>query len=681
LPDGYICPTALDAIAEDNVYQCIVDSSAEIARGGQTYSVTANVQDYYLMEDLVSITDDPSVLPEGWFTGLSSFKAVELTVSWVSGDDDRPGFQGAPEDDVHLGSGALTVSSIIPSIPNLGSAKIAEEPDDEEGTVIPYQPGQRPDIVRLDLNGGKFKESTTPRPDVVRSDSLAETWFDVITYNQSGDASFLRREEFLVISCECELMAADENNLALLPTVWTGLQYSEEEWAEKPYGVSANNQQSFYCDTCCRDHHDISTTNADKVYDPARLDNRPNWSMDGGIDGDHDHFERITQGNKAGLTSASVGDTYVEACRMVRKDGFMRVAQDVRQAGFLGFPEGFLDTPDGAGDYASYVTAESAGWYTANYGVNGRNPAMANNNLQDRLDAPLAARFPGDSSANATTLPFLGLNSQQMRSRGVYLDHLTQPTLELIGCINRALEDGGDVAEDCNAPGVTNVLQVMPFFELQTTWLSFWDAMGDPVSVTNEAVADDNGHSRGYALLTNESATATSLVNSRMFRGNIGLSVTDPITVDEEDAGNSDVNEDSHSLYVAVNGGGDGTIPAPMGYIWEADFGSAVNRVEVSDTIVTPLGNEYCTRTSTMLRCITPVSSPGNITISGLTKLQGQTYIPLYVCVAEPDGQSLFDISTVFDGVTNTATLSWSAPAGNVDVTLSLSIEDENCGP
>jgi hypothetical protein len=366
---------------------------------------------------------------------------------------------------------------------------------------------------------------------------------------------------------------------------------------------------------------------------------------------------------------------------MVRKDGFMRVAQDFRQAGFLAFPEGYLDTPDGASDYSDYVTTETKDWYDANYTyTGGANLGLNNGNLQDRINAPTAGEFPGDSDVNATTLPFLGLNSQQMRSRGIYIDHLTQPALEMLDCVNAALLGDGDTA-DCGAPGVTNLLQIMPFYELQTTWLSFWDTdpPGDPVSVTNEAVADDNNHSRGYAVLENElAASSTPHVISDMYRGNIGLSVTDPITEYEHLETNFSNSKGSDMVYVAVNGGG--VAPEPTGYIWEADFGSAVNRVEAADTIVTPQGNEYCTRTSTMLRCMTPNDSAGSIVLTGYTKLNGQTFVPLYICATEPDGQDLFTISNSAGGAVNTATLSWPALNGYGEVGLVLSIEDQDCG-
>ena len=51
---------------------------------------------------------------------------------------------------------------------------------------------------------------------------------------------------------------------------------------------------------------------------------------------------------------------YMEACRMVRKDGFWRVAQDLRQEGLNLFPEDYLDNTTEVGAYSDYITGPLA---------------------------------------------------------------------------------------------------------------------------------------------------------------------------------------------------------------------------------------------------------------------------------------------------------------------------------
>ena len=57
------------------------------------------------------------------------------------------------------------------------------------------------------------------------------------------------------------------------------------------------------------------------------------------------------------VLAAAAGDTYVEACRLVRKEGFFRVAQDMRQEGLDAFPANYLDDVDEVNEYSTYITS------------------------------------------------------------------------------------------------------------------------------------------------------------------------------------------------------------------------------------------------------------------------------------------------------------------------------------
>ena len=170
-----------------------------------------------------------------------------------------------------------------------------------------------------------------------------------MTYSNpnNGVATYLRREEFKVVSCECTLRAPSGNNEGgLRPTIWGGSEYTESEFVAKAYGVSANNQQSQFCDICCRDHHDGGSGTYDVDGDPGRALYNPfrssaDYISGGSFGGDHKHYNRDRNGNME--LANSDGATYVEACRLVRKDGFFRVAQDLRQEGLNSFPGNYLD--------------------------------------------------------------------------------------------------------------------------------------------------------------------------------------------------------------------------------------------------------------------------------------------------------------------------------------------------
>lgn len=684
-PDGVVF--AFADIDKSFVETLMLDENGDLSRAGLDYSVTAEVTAYDFNDDRTGVTETyPAV-----GGALYDFKLVELTISWNNNqsfilDEDT---QLASSD---MQTGSINIKEVIPSIPSLANALVAAADDGElGGVIVDYSPGERPDIVPIDLEGSKFKESTTPMPDVIRSDQLAETWFDVITYNNSETATFLRREEFLVLTCECELKAYDASVQPLSPTVWEGTEYSDDTPAIKNYGVSANNQQSFYCDTCCRDHHDPNGGSGDDVLDPTRHNSSPKWSESGGLNGDHIHYTRSKKGE---MVAAKVGDTYVEACRMVRKDGFMRVAQDFRQEGLNGFAEGYLDTDAGIDEYSDYVTWAVDDFY--NYNGTTGTPSY----LQDMVTADSSAYsngpvyFPGHEQSK-TALPLLGIDSQQLRSRGIYLDALTTETSALVACLineEGTYDPAADPPQDtpgeicanqglCPArtcAGITNHLQVLPFFDVQTTWLSWWpeEPLGIPISVANEPVEDSNTHQRGFALLVESSNAPYSAteVDLNMLRGNTGLSVTDPITK-AEDEGTADAH---YEMFISVNGIDDPGAGFPASDIWRAEYRSGVNKVEVADTAIAEGNYTYCSRSGTVMTCATALNQPGSITITGYSKSQGQTYLPLYICVTEPNGsEGTFGVSNSPGGVVNSATITWG-PGVNLTSDLIISIEDSN---
>ncbi|MFC1689399.1 prepilin-type N-terminal cleavage/methylation domain-containing protein [Pseudomonadota bacterium] len=508
-------------------YNDIVDGTATITRAGNQYTVVTNVTDYYydVVED-----DFDTTAPSG--IGKSDFKKIELTVTWSPADD---GLEFQIDENTQtsgqLGSGRIQLTDVISSLPTIASGKVAlgSTGDMSYSPPVDYNPGENPDIVSIELGANKFKESTTPLPDVVRTDELVQTTFDVVTYSQDNSgATFLRREEFRALSCECTLRLPDDSTQGgFRPTVWEGYEYTAAEFVSKPFGESANNQQSEFCDLCCRDHHDGGTGENDRGTDPGFSRYNPfrppsDYYGEGALLGDHKHYSRDSNGNLVPVDSD--GDTYVEACRMIRKDGFWRIAQDLRQEGLNSFPADYLDDESEVDVYSDYVTDAVDAFETAI----GSSPTYP-------LGSPLMPKpsemspayiFPASTSDNPTTFPTaLGDTEQQLRARGIYIDYLSKTLRDRINC----LEPGGD-GEDCeDLPGVTSALEIIPFYDVQLTWLSRWNESpnNNPVDVTNEAIADDNSHSRGNAQLT--SGFRDSTISSSVHPGNLGLTGTDPI--------------------------------------------------------------------------------------------------------------------------------------------------------
>lgn len=478
----------------------ITTETVTVNRGNIDYTVAITAEDWFFKADRVSVTKDKtdSDLSERDLS-ISDFKYVELNVTWAGGEFQVDEGTGSTN---RLGSGTITVSSIIPSVPVLGAAKVAAKDDGIPGTPqVEYTPGARPDIVAISLGNEKFKESTTPEPVVIRRDELVETWFDVITYSQVNQTIFLRREEFVAISCDCKLQSASGSGKdGRKPTIWTGAEYAEGEEVGKWYGVSNANQQSQYCDVCCRDHHDIHTGYEDS-YRPWQSRSNSN----------HKHYDRSKQG--AYVEATNNNDTYLEACRLVRKDGFFRVAHDFRMNQVNDFPENYLITDSQITEYSIFIKdiAESE------FG-SGTAPGSAATELT----------FDGRDSANTSDLPTASSAvEQQLRSRGLYLDTESAALTENI----RNCFGNGDRTQ-CEAPNAQSAIELYPFFEVQLTGLARWteNKIGDPIDVSNDDDLTSNSFSRGKAAMAG-TKVGTSTVTAMIEDGNVGLISTIPVTI------------------------------------------------------------------------------------------------------------------------------------------------------
>jgi type IV pilus modification protein PilV len=570
----------------------IVTGSGTETRGNIIYTVTRTVTPYYYNPATGLFQEnkpDPDIVN-------ADLKRLVVNVAWGVGDA-ATSFQIDESNSTNaMGTGSITLVDLISSMTTTATAKVVlnDGGDSLYAPPVDYNPGENPDIISIQLGANKFKESTTPLPDVVRADELVETRFDVVTYSQDDAGStFLRREEFRAVSCECILRAADaEGEGGRRPTVWDGYEYTEGEYVAKPWGESANNQQSGFCDLCCRDHHDGGSGTLDQVGDRGRSRFNPfrtsaDYHTSGAFSGDHKHYSRDRDGNM--ILADSDGDSYVEACRMVRKDGFFRIAQDLRQEGLNAFPASYLDEEAEVGQYSSYVTDVVLD-YEEDMGNDNDYPLTPPSLTEAyALTTPLV--FPASTYATASRMTAAGLDSQQLRSRGIYIDYMSDDLRDMIDCLETANGDG----TSCGAPHVTSSLEVIPFYDVQLTWLSRWNETpnNDPVDVTNEAIADDNTHSRGLAELG--AGFGYSTVNSAVHSGNLGLTGTDPI-----DTRYASELEDKN-LYVLADAGS--TPPPLSGVVVAGNISSSVPGVKAADVEI-EASNAQCDRTNLGYECV-----------------------------------------------------------------------------
>jgi hypothetical protein len=99
------------------------------------------------------------------------------------------------------------------------------------------------------------------------------------------------------------------------------------------------------------------------------------------------------------------------------------------------------------------------------------------------------------------------------------------------------IESGGN-ADSCQSgdvildkSGSINFLEILPFFDVQLTFLNRWNEnpVDTPVNATNEGLEDNNTHSRGEV---SEDADGCSVVKASSHRGNLGFTDTPAIDVE-----------------------------------------------------------------------------------------------------------------------------------------------------
>ncbi len=602
-------------------YNDIVTETETVNRGGIDYTVVTTVKDYYydLASGLFTETN-----PSG-FIVYSDFKYMTVTVEWNSTTSDQQ-FQiseGFTTNDL-LGSGSITLTDIISSMPTFSSAKVAANSGDQ-AFYFPeaeYTSGSRPDAASIDLGNNRYKQSTTPVSIIDTHEGIVENWFDVVTYQQidSDNAIFIRREEFLTVSCQCEIRAAVTDS-GRRPTVWDGAAYTEGEFVTKTWGERPNDRdQSNFCDHCCRDHHDGGTASLDQAPDPGRSLYNPfksssDYYTSGTFAGDHKHYARDDTGNLVAVDSP--GDLYHEACRLVRKDGFFRVTQDFRQEDLFAFPQDYLQSDSDQSEYSAYV-GEAATTFVDD-AIAATDPYESNLPV---LLAPGAAsptvEFPASTSSNPTSLPNVaGGNSQQLNSRGIYIDYLSDDLRDVVECL-----DGGLIsAAECGAAdNVFTSIEVIPFFDVQLTWLTRWNEspINTPVDVTNENILTDNAHSRGVATLES-GGKGMSAVETDIHKGSLGFTGTDPIIPD-------DYGEfTDYTLYISSSS--DISPANPDGAVISGSFLSGENALafNMADLVLTS-SQARCGQTNTGFSCAIEASATNpTFTISDYDVTRGNS--------------------------------------------------------
>jgi hypothetical protein len=247
------------------------------------------------------------------------FKRVTLTMGWT---------------DATGGARSLSMSTdVSPLALNASNVLVDRTPPDDAGLrpivrrVSPLTEGMIP--LATGGDNGEQTAATNPKPKLLGGENgsyVSDTRYDVLTYSSdaytpTGFSRLNKKIETATVGCTCrnDTSGFSGNNDYLTfsslqgyrPTYWDGTTYVKPTVAATAVSSSpATGSQSELCDVCCRDHKDPNGETGPK-FSP--------WP------GQNPNHYRDSAGT---LVVAGTGETYLEACRVIRVDGTWRVAAD-----------------------------------------------------------------------------------------------------------------------------------------------------------------------------------------------------------------------------------------------------------------------------------------------------------------------------------------------------------------
>lgn len=245
------------------------------------------------------------------------FKRVILTMGWAdAAGEDR----------------SLSMSTDVSPLALTSSNVLVDDTPDDGGLrpivrrVSPLTEGMIP--IATGGQDGEQTAATNPKPKLLGGENgsyVSDTRYDVLTYSSDaytppGFARLNKKIETATVGCTCrnDTSGFSGNNDYLTfaglqgyrPTYWDGTTYVSPVGAVQVTSSPEDVSQSELCDVCCRDHKDPSGVTGPK-FSPWPGQN-PNHYRD----------------NAGTLVVAGTGETYQEACRVIRVDGTWRTAAD-----------------------------------------------------------------------------------------------------------------------------------------------------------------------------------------------------------------------------------------------------------------------------------------------------------------------------------------------------------------
>ena len=416
---------------------------------------------------------------------------------------------------VELGDGQgdthhVELVDIVDGTSVFNTGRVLARVDSNTSPRVLFTQSNFPGVVEIAIGSDKIKGSTTPKPKISNKGVNVITSFDVVTFLQTGSNAYVqRREEFKVANCICTMNSGLDSGRA--PTVWTGKEYALGDLVSKRTGSVSTNEsgQPDACEMCCNDHHDAA--GASVKYDTFR----PAFEGESGdfdFLGDHAHYQ-IINGVK---TVADEGDDYLEACRFIRKDGFFQLTTDLSVQN--------LDVVK-----ATYPTSFNLAYSTSVVDF-----------VTDFTDLISVPDYPSSvpdaiysSGAPGLFLGSAGTKLQAM-SRGIYIDYISDELLMKVKCLRA--NDTGQYSDYCDLLKDPTWLEILPFFDVDVTFLANWNRGSTAITVSNSPISDiDNvNFSRGKVQIAQEHWNVLTDITASIERSNSGLTDTNPIDPDDE---------------------------------------------------------------------------------------------------------------------------------------------------
>lgn len=480
-------------------YQNIASGSESTALDGVTYELDWTVDDYG-WDGSAWV----SPLPSGVTSGK---KEVTVTVDW-----DDP----ADLNDTGMKQSFTLASVISPNQSISGGPFGTGAPNNGLGLGGPnvaHTPGTVPNVIPIILGDGITQETSRPLPKLAQqggSDSLRVA-FNTNAYDSSSKKSQV--QDMATVSCNCKLSSSEEDGLDLPSkrSAVSGLSYwVKGETASKKTGVPQQNQDPL-CATCCASHFDGPENKFSHWYDAIKRNNVP----------PHGHYT-------AGDTLATIeGNSYLEACRLVRINGFYEMANDWNLVALNIFDAGIFADSGVLSAYQSYVKE-----IVTDY-IRGQIKSEGNYNNQT-YSTPLSfsAYLANSGLAISTTnMVDVAPGPDQLMARGVYVDIISPEYRQYLK--DEVMGGDADASPD-------NLLKFVPFYDVNLTLLANWKSSNSAnISVTDDPVqtmVDSSQqyygtYSRGLINAHKEGTSAT--ISATIRRSNSGITSFNPLSTFE----------------------------------------------------------------------------------------------------------------------------------------------------